>query len=235
VVDPEELPHMSRAWSERQLRRLIVKACQAVSQKGYVAATDGNISALLGANRVLVTGTGTAKGDIRERDLLVCDLDGRRISGPGKPSCEIQVHLAAYRARPEIRGVVHAHPPLATAFTFVGRQDLLNAPIVPEVIATIGPIPCVPYFTPGTRELAAAAEACFKSANVVLLSQHGVVAVGADPWAAYLRLEKVEYLAQVLKHALELASGDARQIQRLNARQIAPLKQILHRGERRER
>src|SRR6185295_8552027 len=157
---------------------------------------------------ILITPSGISKGDVTELGILLCDMDGRKIRGRGEVSSEVQVHLAAYRAREDMHAVVHAHPPVATAFTFAGLEAMLSESVVPEVIAQIGPIPIVPYITPGTRLLGAAAEDALRSSDVVMLSQHGAVTVGADPWAAYLRMEKLEYLASVLKHARELAGAD---------------------------
>ena len=139
---------------ERLLRRLVAKVCRALYEKNLVAATDGNVSARLGKDRVLITPSSVSKGDVRPRDLLVCDMQGRRIRGPGVPSLEIQMHLAAYRQRPDIGGVVHAHPPFTTAFILAGREGWLNEPLAPEVVAHLGRIPAVPYFTPGSRLLA---------------------------------------------------------------------------------
>jgi L-fuculose-phosphate aldolase len=201
---------MDLPWTERNLRKLMVKACAALERKGLVAATDGNITARLGPDRILVTPSGTSKGEIGELDILVCDGDGRKIRGKGEISSEIHVHLACYRAREDIGGVVHAHPPTATAFTYAGQDQWLAQPIVPEVVAQIGPIPTVPYMTPGTRALAEAVGPYTKQCDIVMMAQHGAVAVGKDPWAAYLRMEKLEQFASIIKAARELAGDDAR-------------------------
>ncbi len=209
--------------SERELRRLIVKACGALYVKNLVAATDGNVSARLRPDRILVTPSGVSKGGIADLDMLICDMTGRKIRGRGEVSSEVHVHLAAYRIRSDIGAVVHAHPPLASAFTFAGREKLLRQPIIPEVAAQIGPILTVPYLTPGTRALAEAAAPCFKSCDIVLLAQHGAVALGKDPWAAYLRMEKLEHFAGILKAALELAGNNERKLKRLTAQQLKEL------------
>jgi L-fuculose-phosphate aldolase len=215
-------------WNERELRRLMVKACGALAQKNLVAATDGNVTARLSADRILVTPSGTSKGEIRELDILLCDEDGRKIRGRGEISSEIHVHLAAYRAREDIFAVVHAHPPIATAFTFAGMENLLREPIIPEVVAQIGPIPTAPYVTPGTRELAESLTAYFKQCDIVMLAQHGAVALAKDPWRAYLRMEKLEHMASIIKHAREL-SGD-RAVKTLNDEQADELRRLYGKG-----
>lgn len=216
-------------WSERGLRRDMVKACAALFQKNLVAATDGNVSARLAPDRVLITPSGVSKGDVDELSILLCDMEGRKIRGRGDVSSEVQVHLAAYRAREDIHAVVHAHPPVATAFTFAGVEALLCEPVVPEVIAQIGPIPTLPYITPGTRMLGAAVEDALRASDVVMLSQHGAVTVGKSPWGAYLRMEKLEYLACVLKTARELSGAEG--IRRLKAEQIEELTATYGKGK----
>ncbi len=217
-------------WTERELRKQMVRVCQALAARGLVAATDGNVTAKLGPDRILVTPSSVSKGEVTELSILVCDLDGRLIRGRSgsKVSSEVHLHLAAYRSRREIGAVVHAHPPVATSFTFAGREQLLRDPIIPEVVAQIGPIETCPYVTPGTRALGEAAAPFFKSCDVVLLAQHGAVALGSTPWNAYLRMEKLEQAATILKSSAELA-GSAEAVRRLTPAQTKDL--ILHYGD----
>jgi L-fuculose-phosphate aldolase len=195
--------------SEYELRRLIVKACRALSERGLTASHDGNISARLPSGYLLVTPSRVSKADVSEESVLYCGPDGRRIRGKGDVSSEIHLHLSAYKARPDVRAVVHAHPPVASAFTFAGAQALLAKPVLPEVVARLGSIPSVPYVTPGTPQLGAAAEPLLKTHDAVLLDQHGALTLGKDPWDAYLLMEKVEHAAVILKAARDLAGGDA--------------------------
>ena len=218
-------------WNERELRGSIVKACSALYQKNLVAATDGNVSARLSVDRILVTPSGVSKGEVRELDILLCDMEGRKIRGRGEVSSEVHVHLAAYRARENIGAVVHAHPPTATAFTFAGLEALLCEPILPEVVAQIGAIPTAPYVTPGTRSLAESLEPYFKSHDIVMLAQHGAAAAAKDPWAAYLRMEKLEQFATILKSAFELAGGREETIKRMSHAQIVALQTSYGKGK----
>ncbi|HEY3324309.1 MAG TPA: class II aldolase/adducin family protein [Planctomycetota bacterium] len=206
--------------SERDMRNLIVKACQGLFQRGLIAATDGNVSARVSATRVLITPSYVSKGEVTAASLLLCDMDGKVVKGCGKASAEVQVHLAAYKAREDVRGVVHAHPPIATAFTFAGQESIFRDPIVPEIIGQIGPIPTAPYLTPGSQALADAVFPLVKECEIVLMAQHGAVTTGKDPWAAYLRMEKLEQLAGILRSAGELAGG-LDNIKRLTAEQAA--------------
>jgi L-fuculose-phosphate aldolase len=215
---------MEVAWNERELRKQIAKVCGALARKNLVAATDGNVTARLSADRVLVTPSGVSKGDIGELDVILCDMDGRKIRGRGEISSEVHVHLSIYRNRADLFGVVHAHPPIASAFTFAGVENLLREPVIPEVVAQIGPIPSVPYIQPGTRELAEAVGAKFKECDIVMMAQHGAACGGKDPWGAYLRMEKLEHAATILKAARELAASEGKQIRTLNPQQVRDLR-----------
>lgn len=169
--------------------------------RGYLAANDGNVSARLGADRVLVTPSGVHKGFLAPEDLVVVDLAGRQRGGRGRPSGELSLHLRAYEARPDARAVVHAHPPVAIAMSLTGRR--LDG-VLPEVTLSIGRLPVVPYRRPLTDALAVAVAEALGDADAVIMARHGTVAVGADVAAAYGRTERVEHAAQVLWSAYAL-------------------------------
>src|SRR5881296_2443255 len=118
--------------TERQHRRDIVSFGRALHERGYVAAMDGNLSVRLGENRILATPTAMCKGVMRPSDLVIVDMQGRRLGGKRDVSSEIGMHLLIYRLRPDIRGIVHAHPPTATGFAAAGMA--LNKPLVCEVV-----------------------------------------------------------------------------------------------------
>lgn len=208
--------------SEFELRRQIVRACKALSVRGLVAAWDGNVSARLPSGNLLVTPSNMAKGDVGEDSILLCNPQGGRIRGAGQVSSEVRVHVAAYRVRPGIRAVVHAHPPLASAFTFAGAEKAFLEPVIPEVVARLGSVPALPYVTPGSQALADAAAPLLAKHDVVLLGQHGAVTVGSDPWTAFLLMEKLEHAATILKAARELA-GSADGVRTLTPAQVAEL------------
>jgi L-fuculose-phosphate aldolase len=213
---------MAPPASEHELRRLIVKACRGLAERGLVASHDGNISARLPSGYLLVTPSRVSKADVTEDSILYCGPEGRRIRGAGDVSSEIHLHLSAYKVRPDARAVVHAHPPTASAFTFAGAESLLLKPVLPEVVARFGTIPSVPYVTPGTPALGAAAEPLLAAHDAVLLVQHGALTLGRDPWEAYLLMEKVEHAAVILKAARELA-GSADGVKTLTPQQVEDL------------
>ena len=112
---------------EQQQREDIVRIGRMMYERGWIAGSDGNISVRLDSERILATPTGMCKGRMDTDDLIVCDNDGNRISGSRERSTEMAMHIAIYRSRPEINGVVHAHPPIATGFAVAGRAQIGRA------------------------------------------------------------------------------------------------------------
>jgi L-fuculose-phosphate aldolase len=181
--------------TERRHRRDIVLFGHALHERGYVAAMDGNLSIRLDEDRVLATPTAMCKGMMRPADLVTVDFEGRRVGGKRDVSSEIAMHLLIYRLRPDIRGIVHAHPPTATGFAAAGMA--LNQPLVCEVVIGLGSIPLAKYGTPGTAELTEALEPLVPQYDAILMSNHGVVAYGSDLHHAYMKMETVEHFAQI--------------------------------------
>ena len=160
--------------SEGKSRREIVSIGRMLHERGYVAAMYGNVSVRLGKNYILATPTAMSKGAMRPSDLVVVDMEGRRVAGRRDVSSEIAMHLLIYRLRPDIQAVVHAHPPTATGFAAAGMA--LNKPLVCEVVIGLGSIPLAKYGTPGTPELGKSLEPLIPQYDAILMSNHGDVA-----------------------------------------------------------
>ncbi len=187
---------------ERELRALMVEVGRWMWQRGHVAGTDGNLSARLPDGRVVATPAGVAKGRLQADDLVVTDLAGRVVSGSGIPSSELKLHLAVYRARPDVGAVVHAHPKAAVAHSLAGVS--LAQAIIPETVVTLGTIAAARYATPGSASLASAVEAMIRDHDAIIMERHGSVTVGADLEQAYNRLESLEHAAEILVMARAL-------------------------------
>ncbi len=185
-------------------RTEIVNVCRRMENKGLIAATDGNVSCRVGPDRMLLTPSGVPKGELNPVDLLLMDLEGKVIAGRGKPSSEIRLHLLVYRMRPDVQAVVHAHPPLLTAFTLAGMPFLAEA--LPEVWLTIGAVPTAPYATPTTEEVPGSVAPFVEKHQAVLLERHGSLTMGDSVKQAYLRLEKLEHAAHTLFYSQVLAN-----------------------------
>ena len=185
---------------EKQAREDIAEVARLTYARGYICGCEGNFSVRLSADLVLTTPRGICKGRLQPEDLILCDLDGKPVkqasSNGGKPSTELDMHLTAYRVRPDIGAVVHAHPTAAVGFTVAGMS--LTPCILPEVVCTLGTIPTAPYATPSTDEVSKAIADIVKQYDALMMDHHGALTVGKDIWEAYFKLETLEHHAQTL-------------------------------------
>lgn len=181
--------------SERKQREEIVRYGRMLHQRGFVAAMDGNLSVRRDDGQILVTPTCVSKGAMRPADLVIVDPEGNRVAGRRQVTSEIGMHLLIYRMRPDIRAIVHAHPPTATGFAAAGIP--LTEPLVCEVVIGLGSIPLAHYGTPGTSELAKTLEPFVPRYDAILMSNHGVVAYADTLEHAYMKMETVEHFAQI--------------------------------------
>ncbi len=181
--------------TERELRQDIVDVGRLVWQKGWVAANDGNISIRLDPERVLCTPTGVSKGMMHPDDLIIVDMQGNKIEGRKERTSEIAMHLTIYNLRPDVRAVVHAHPPVATGFAAAGRP--LTLALLPEVIIGLGCVPLAEYGLPGTPELTEPMLPYIPKYDAILMANHGAVCYGEDVYKAYFRMETVEHFARI--------------------------------------
>ncbi|MGH9466098.1 MAG: class II aldolase/adducin family protein [Terriglobales bacterium] len=180
---------------ESQAGQDILRIGQFLHQKSLVAASDGNISVRLPGGRILATPTSMSKGMMSEADLVVTDLEGRQLAGTRHPSSEMAMHLLIYQLRPEVHGVVHAHPPAATGFAAAGIP--LNQALLAEVVLALGCIPLAAYGTTGTPELSATLRPLIPHYDAILMANHGVVTYGESVWKAYFKMETVEHFARI--------------------------------------
>jgi len=181
--------------SESLHRREICIAGRWLSERGFVPATDGNLSVRLDAARILSTPAGACKGRLDPAGLVITDLAGRQLQGLQKPSSELAMHLMIYQRRPDVNAICHAHPSVATGFAAAGVS--LDRPLLAESIATLGPVPVAPYATPGTSDLADVLEPFAANYEAILMANHGVVTFGPDLLTAFQRMEIVEHFAKV--------------------------------------
>lgn len=190
--------------SDEQLRADICEIGRRLWWRGFVASNDGNISVRIGPDRLLMTPTSVSKGFMTPDMMVITDLDGTLVSGaPGrKPSSEVLMHLVAYRERPDVQAVVHAHPPLSTGFAVAGIP--LDRAVLAEVVTTLGSIPIAEYGTPSTMELPDAVRPFVKAHDGLLLANHGALALGKDLFAAYYKMETIEHFARISLVARQL-------------------------------
>lgn len=186
-------------------RREIVEVCRRLYDRGLIAGPDGNVSVRIKEDRILVTPAGLSKVDVRASDLVELQLGHeheKSSKGKGQESSEVEVHFAAYAIRPDIRAVVHAHPPVATGFSVAG--ETVEHPMLAELKYGVGTVPLVPYAQPGSRALAELAAESLRSYDVVLLQYHGAVTVGPSLMVAHQRMESLEHAACILLAARQV-------------------------------
>ena len=183
-------------------RVAVARVCHRLYDRGLIAGQDGNVSMRVGEDTVLVTPAGLSKIDVRPRDLVEVTLAGAPVAGSRPASSEVAVHLRIYRRRPDVGAVVHAHPPVATAFT-VAREPFV-AGALPEVMFQMGDVALVPYATPGTEALADQFEPFVAAHDAFLMANHGAATVGRTLTVAHQRMESLEHAARIMLGARQL-------------------------------
>jgi L-fuculose-phosphate aldolase len=194
-------------FTETEARAAIVKAGRMMQVREYVDGTAGNLSARLDPGHILATPSGLVKGELTPEDLIIVDMDGQLVSGrPGlRPTSELAMHLEAYRRRPDVHAVVHAHPITAVALSIAGIT--MEECVIPEAIVFLGLVPTTPYATPSSDENRRAISDVIVSHDALILRYHGSLTVGRDVREAYLRLETLEHTAKIIAMTRLLGGG----------------------------
>lgn len=188
---------------EAYARRWIAETAREIYLRKLSGATDGNLSIRLRNGLIATTPSGVHKGRLQPADIVLVDADGKVVGKPPRdkngvplrPSSEIALHTAAYRLRPDVGSVVHAHPPMAIAYTLAGGD--LSQVLVSEVIFACGTIATAPYATPTTKAVPDALEPYLRCYDAVILHRHGSVTLGADLDQAMARLDALEHTALI--------------------------------------
>ena len=185
-----------------QIKQEICEVGHRLYAHGFVAANDGNISVKLSENEFYCTPTGVSKGSLTPEMIIKIDAEGNKLEGELNPSSEIKMHLRVFRERPDVNAVVHAHPPVATAFTVAGIP--LDRYILPEAVLTIGDVPTCAYATPSTMEIPDSLMPYIQEHDAFMLKNHGALTVGNTLTRAFFTMEEVEFNAKIMKYAMEL-------------------------------
>ena len=190
-----------------EIKEQICDVCHKMWQLGWVAANDGNVSVRLDDGRIIATPTGMSKSFITPEKLILLDSRGYVIEAAEglRPSSEIKMHLRCYDKRDDVFSVIHAHPPGATGFAVAHKaMDMYN---MIEDVAVIGSVPLTPYGTPSTEEVPDSIEPYLEEHDVMLLENHGALAVGSDVITAFYRMESLELWAKITINAVILGGS----------------------------
>src|SRR5919205_2247670 len=189
---------------EFKLKEQMCDIGRRIWQKGFCAGNEGNHSIRIAPDRVLCTPTGISKGFLKPDDICTVDMEGKQVAGKRKRTSEILMHLAIYKARPDVKAVVHSHPPHATAFAVAGVE--LPTCIHPEAEVFLGAVKTAKYVTPGDTRLGESILPYVKESNTILLQSHGVVCFHPDLEQTYYQLEIVDAYARILLLAKQVGS-----------------------------
>lgn len=192
-------------------------------QRGYCAGNEGNHSIRIGEDQVLCTPTGVSKGFLSPEMITLVDMDGEQIdtNNKWKRTSEVKVHLAIYKHRPDVRAVIHSHPPHATAFA------VANIPIPegvhPEAEVFLGRIPMAPYATPSKQDLPDSIIPMIgPETNSIMMGNHGSVSFSdKDLVDAHYKLEILDAYCRIL-----LLSKQLGQLNVLDPSQMTELLQV---------
>lgn len=197
-------------------RDQLVTIMNRIYHNGMTTLSGGNLSILDDDGSLWITPTDVDKGKLTPKDIIRVQPDGA-VVGPHRPSSEHPFHRAIYAQRPDLRAVVHAHPPALVSFSIV--RCIPDTSIIPQARRVCGRVGYAPYALPGSEQLGAAIAATFAQGfNVVLLENHGVATGGPDLLTAFQRLETLDFCARTLLNAQGLG-----QISTLTEEQLALL------------
>jgi L-fuculose-phosphate aldolase len=199
---------------ESELRQQMCLIGQLMHRNGYIDGASGNLSARLDSEHILTTPSGLAKGFMTPDQMITVDMNGSRVDSPNaanqhlRPTSEIVMHLECYRRRPDVQGVVHAHPPTSIALTINGHS--FTECLIPEMIMLLGIVPTLPYSSPASDENRTAIADAVKEHDALMLSHHGSLTVAKSLWDAYLRLENLEHSAKIMYMTHQLGGAKTR-------------------------
>ncbi len=175
-------------------RETIAAFMRRLYERGLTTTSGGNLSMREGSV-VCITPSASDKGAMAADEVGVADLDGKILGRPFKPSIETRMHLEIYKARPDVSAIVHAHPPMCSAFAATGAS--IDTSLLSESYAILGRVAYAPYRKMGSIELASAVASASLASNCVMMRNHGALAVGRSMLEAFDRLEVLEAAAKV--------------------------------------
>jgi L-fuculose-phosphate aldolase len=176
-------------------RKTVVRFGLKMVESGLTTGTGGNLSIIdRNSGRVAVSPSGIEYDALQPEDVVLTDLDGKILDGDCKPSSELGFHLSVYRQRQDVHAMVHTHSPYATTIACLGWE----IPAVHYLVGFAGKkVPIAPYATFGTPELARNVAENIEEYNVLLLANHGLLAVGRNMDAAFAAAEEIEFVARI--------------------------------------
>lgn len=185
----------------KEERKLIVEYGKKLSESGLCPGTSGNISIYNAEkNLMAISPSGIDYFETEAEDVVITDLEANVVDGKRKPSSEWALHTIFYKNKHDIRAVVHTHSVYCTTFAVLGEPIRAVHYVIGD--ANTDTIPCAPYCTFGTVQLAEEAIAVCGKSNAVLLGNHGIVTCGTDIKGAFGLANNLEYIAKLQYQAM---------------------------------
>lgn len=207
--------------NEAQAKLEMIEIGRLLYDRKLMVGVDGNFSVKIGENEVLITASGICKGRLTDEQITKIDLNGNVIYGM-KPARDIRMHLALYNSRPEIKAIVHSHPPIGTGFAL--SQFDVKKLSMPEVFFELGEIAVADYATPRTAEVPKSLIKALDEnprACTAILANHGTIAFAENLYRAFYKLETLEMVltaqlvAKILGSQRELSQDELDKVWKL--------------------
>ena len=200
-------------------KKLVARWMRRMYKKGLTTSMGGNISIRIGEDRILISSSGTDKGRIKSEEIALVKLDGTIIDSHLKVSIETGLHLAIYSKRPDVNAIIHAHPVMSGLFASVNKQ--VNTTLLAEAYVQLGSVVKVDYSPPGSDQLAKNVSKASADTDVIIMKNHGVLALGSSLLQAFDKIEvldnaaKMTVLTSLLGNKSELSLSQLEDLDRL--------------------
>ena len=184
-------------------KKKIIETGKNLYNKNLTVGTSGNIS-IKTDNGILITASGTTLGNLKEEDIVLIDFDGNELENK-KASSEKMLHVEIYKQRSDVKAVIHTHPEYLTSFAVCHRA--LTEPIMSENILYFEEIPVAEYAMPSSIELVENTVKYLHNRDVVMMANHGAIAIADNLEHAFLKMETAEYWAKITINTQILGGG----------------------------
>ncbi|MCU4156208.1 class II aldolase/adducin family protein [Carboxylicivirga sp. A043] len=176
-------------------KKEVAKWMRRLYKKGLTTSLGGNISLRIDEHHIAITASETDKGRIKASQIAIVAMDGQLVDLSNKVSMETGMHLSIYNKRSDVMAIVHAHAPMGSLFAVTTKT--INTHLLAEAYTILGHPEKAAYAAPGSEELAANVAVACKAADVILMANHGVLAVGTSLLQAFDRIEVLENAAKM--------------------------------------
>ncbi|MBO7741012.1 MAG: class II aldolase/adducin family protein [Victivallales bacterium] len=185
-------------------RDQIVEIMRRIYGNGLTTTSGGNLSIVDADGNLWISPASIDKGTLRREDIMCVKKDGS-IVGPHRPSSEYPFHNAIYRLRPDVRAILHAHPPTLVSFSVAGK--IPDAAVFPNAKTICGTVGYAPYEVPGSEALGSNVSAAFAAGHsTILLENHGTCCAGSTLLQAFQRFETLDFCARLISNAQQLGT-----------------------------